>query len=88
MKIQIREQQKRRLFTSEWASRIYLFRAVRSSKTALKLLSSGNFFALLHNVQQMQMLVTNNTNAGDGGDEKDLFCVGNVVTDAVQGIKG
>ena len=31
---------------------------------------------------------TNNTNAGDGGDEKDLFCVGNVVTDAVQGIKG
>ena len=42
----------------------------------------------------MQMLVegipkeTNNTNAGDGGDEKDLFCVGNVVTDAVQRIKG
>ena len=42
----------------------------------------------------MQILVggipkeTNNTNAGDGGDEKDLFCVGNVVTDAVQGIKG
>ena len=70
------------------------FQGSQVIQNSLKIVLQWHNFCIIAQRSQMQMLVegipkeTNNTNAGDGGDEKDLFCVGNVVTDAVQGIKG